>query len=96
MCTKYLSNFRMQYSNSLNNAITWAKNWNPRTSEEFLRWCLMLHYLEQRCINKNFKIRVAQGYYRTFKKPRSIKDRVAQGSVAQGPPVLWLIDLLSF
>ena len=47
----------------------------------------MLHYLEQRCINKNFKIRVAQGYYRTFKKPRSIKDRVAQGSVAQGPPV---------
>ena len=47
----------------------------------------MLHYLEQRCINKNFKIRVAQGYYKTFKKPRSIKDRVAQGSVAQGVTV---------
>ena len=54
------------YSNSLSNAITWAENWNPCTSEEFLRWCIILLYLEQHCTKNNIKNRVAQGWYKTF------------------------------
>ena len=69
-----------RYSNSSNNTVCWAEN----SSKTVLLKLCTANPCSRSCnpccsrnITKNSKIRVAQGQYRTLKKPCSIKDRVA-------------------
>ena len=86
------------YSNSLNNTVCWAEN----SSKTVLLKLCTANPCSRSCnpccsrnITKNSKIRVAQGQYRTLKKPCSIEDRVAWGSVARGvavfPAKIWIL-----